>query len=170
MTRPCSVEVCDREAKIRGWCKYHYEWWRKKKEIPTHAAGDMRHLCAGDAWPAEGSSKNWTRENLAWAAGFIDADGCIEVKNKGKGEIGLSAFQKDKELLERLQYIFGVGSLYERRSSSNPGGHPDGCLWRVNRKQDVYAILVALYPWFSKRRQKKVREAIQRAFPKEEAA
>jgi uncharacterized protein (AIM24 family) len=31
------------------------------------------------------SSVNWTRENIAWAAGLFEGEGCINEHHKGSG-------------------------------------------------------------------------------------
>lgn len=105
------------------------------------------------AMRAKVDTTNWTRENLAWAAAFIDGEGSIyEVKDRYC--VQLSAYQNDPELLERLQSILGPsgGKIYKQKP---------GFVWRLSKKQEVYAILVALYEWFSSRRKEQVRHMIQ---------
>lgn len=92
----------------------------------------------------------WTREALAWSAAFIDGEGTICLdKNLKEGKItGITvmAYQKDPELLYRLEELFG-GRIAGPNSSNV-------YYWRVRARDQVYAILCALYPWFSSKRKR----------------
>ena len=92
----------------------------------------------------------WSRENLAWAAAFIDGEGSITLEKDYKvGKVvGISivAYQKDPELLYRLLDLFG-GRV------AGPNGS-NVYYWRVRARDQVYAILCALYSWFSTNRKK----------------
>lgn len=67
--------------------------------------------------------------SLAWAAGFVDGDGCIGIaKQKYKGREGvchrlkLSVVQNNREVLEEVQTILGESSFIaklKRDSTSN---------------------------------------------------
>lgn len=104
------------------------------------------------AWPADVDASNWNRENLAWAAGFFDGEGCIYLTPDGYC-VQITAFQNDPELLHRLQTILGAGEIYKQRT---------GYSWMLSRKLAVYAVLVALYGWFSERRKGQVRDLINK--------
>lgn len=40
----CSVEVCEQPAKLRGWCRAHYERWRRNKPVDG-PLGFVRRKC-----------------------------------------------------------------------------------------------------------------------------
>jgi len=51
----------------------------------------------------------FTRENLAWAAGFFDAEGCFSTTPRTG--VCASITQTDRELLDRFQSIVGIGKV-----------------------------------------------------------
>jgi len=59
--------------------------------------------------------------NWDYAAGFLDADGCIGfVSEYGSPRLRLSATQVTREVLEELQELIGHGKIYTR-PSKRPG-------------------------------------------------
>lgn len=87
---------------------------------------------------------NFTPENLAWAAGLFDGEGCSTLAGRRyKGEPSpwvqprLSIAQCDPEVLEKFQSIFGVGTI------SKPYRHPS----RPNARR-TYNLAIAGHPRF----------------------
>ncbi len=101
---------------------------------------------------AEGGEVNDQRLRLAWAAGFLDAEGCFGVTRlpaRKDGTTGLrvrvSASQHGEpgvpaEVLLRLRDAVGVGHL-ERH------GEIDDFKWVVTGEERVSAVLELLRPW-----------------------
>src|SRR3990167_6947446 len=102
-------------------------------------------------------SSTWTRENLAWAAGFIDGEGSIGLDSPSKRNKNPSAYivcyQKDPELLYRLVMLFGGKVLGPNSSNVH--------YWRLRKKNEVYAVCVALYTWLSSKRRNSVEITIE---------
>lgn len=108
--------------------------------------------------------KNTTREELAWAAGLFEGEGCITFslgKRAGhkhpqlRAELVLGI--NDRDIIERFQNIVGVGGLY--------GPYPNGTnykttTWRVGSREHIQAVIAALWPWFGERRRFKAREML----------
>lgn len=88
--------------------------------------------------------------DLHWAAGFIDADGCV-TKNTS---ISITADQKDREPLDKLVSIFG-GSVYRYTKT-------EGTYHRWYLYADKAALVMKLLsPLLSKRRQDYIDELLQ---------
>ncbi len=65
-------------------------------------------------WEFDSLTIRMNREELAWAAGFIDGEGTFGIqKQKGKKPIPyLQAGQIDRQVLDRLQEALGLGKVY----------------------------------------------------------
>ena len=89
----------------------------------------------------------WGTADLAWAAGFIDGEGCIQVSKAGRGSrvhvLRVSASQISRAPLDRLQQMFG-GGVY-RKATSNPR-HRDQWGWEAT-SHTARRALVALLPY-----------------------
>jgi hypothetical protein len=85
--------------------------------------------------------------DLAWAAGFLDGEGTIninEIKGKGVRQY-LGATQVRKEPLERLMGLFGGSIHYYEYSSSF-------WVWRLQSAKKLVEIIPLLIPHFSVKR------------------
>lgn len=64
--------------------------------------------------------------DYAWAAGFLEADGCLSLNRGGTCTVQISVVQRDPEPIARLQRIFGtsyvVWGAYRPKSRYNPKG------------------------------------------------
>lgn len=69
--------------------------------------------------------RQWSVEDLAWAAGFLDGDGCISCYLRGDKKqdiyIKVSAVSTRREMLDKLQLMFGgsVCAMHKENSSRN---------------------------------------------------
>jgi len=98
------------------------------------------------------------REELAWAAGFFDGEGCFSyVKADGWGVVAIG--QTNREPLERFQRaVAGLGKIYgpyEPKQRDGRWCRKPQWVYRAHRRNDVQAIAAML--WFKlgsiKRRQ-----------------
>jgi hypothetical protein len=83
----------------------------------------------------------------AWAAGFIDGEGCILLTRNSPR---VTACQKDRELLDRLLALFGGTVRQQVKGRKTPIW-----VWGVNGKQAV-AVMQGIYPMLSTRRRERV--------------
>lgn len=95
-------------------------------------------------------SINWSRENLAWAGGFLEGEGCISrqittARSKRYSYWVLRASSTDLDTLEKLQRILGVGSIYKQKISKSKTPRKRAWQWTVYRQPEVYAILIAIF-------------------------
>lgn len=111
----------------------------------------------GTGFPVYVDTNNWTRENLAWAAGFFEGDGSVGVYSDGSPHGHLQICQKVPEALETFRDIVGTGAIRFHKSRNYH-------VWQEGRKRATYAVAVALYPWLSNRRQERIRDLITNIF------
>lgn len=91
--------------------------------------------------------------DIYWTAGFIEGEGYFSLPN---GYPIIGAYQKQREPLERLQYLFG-GSLRIRDKS----GHAQTPIWVWTLcGPGARALSMTLYPLMSPRRQERIRECL----------
>lgn len=110
--RKCDVSGCNRSHIAKGLCKLHYYQMRRR----------------GTLEPKQLELPTWVSEtDLAWAAGFVDADGSILLERsnrtyKGSSRVAhtprICAGSIDAAPLEKLKAIFG-GLIVEQRHTNN---------------------------------------------------
>ena len=108
----------------------------------------------------------WKREDLAWAAGFMEGEGtfyCNIQKGRKEGHksqaaISVRAVQVEREPLERLQRIFPFGKLYgPYLGKSNRQPHYQ---FAIHSFEGGQALIAALWPWLSSKRRNQAKTAI----------
>lgn len=102
--------------------------------------------------PAQVDIKNWSRENLAWAAGFFEGEGCIQI-SKAHRSPRLTLVNTDLPVLKRFLAVIGAGSISPiwRASIDRKPIYE----WRLSVLASIYPVLVALYHWLGERRRAK---------------
>jgi hypothetical protein len=119
---------------------------------------DVRRFIAGPRFAiikhmkANAVGKNYTEVELAYAAGFIDADGaimaCIEKHSEKKFgfrvRIVVKVSQKDKKVISWFQKTFGIGMIRMNRSCYE---------WLVRDQKDCVRILSVLIPYLKGKKQ-----------------
>ena len=106
-----------------------------------------------------------TAENVAWAAGLFEGEGCIRwVQNRPGSRrlyVRLHVNMTDRDVLERFRAIVGGGIIFGPYASAKPSGEPakDVWKWSATRSQDVARILSLFMPYFGERRFAKAEKA-----------
>ncbi len=86
-------------------------------------------------------------EEVAWAAGFFDGDGCFSYTKAGK-YVAVTIGQVGRERLDRFRSAVGVGRVlgpYDVRHPSRPSKLPQ-FVFRANGCERVRAIASGLWP------------------------
>lgn len=103
--------------------------------------------------------------DIVWAAGFLDGEGCFgwydSAHPKGRfRQLLVSATQKDREPLERLQRTLNGGTILEHsKKTSYKNG---GVYWRWQANGEIAAqAMRAVLPYMCSRRTQKIRESLQ---------
>jgi hypothetical protein len=102
-------------------------------------------------------SKNWTPQNLAWAAGLFEGEGSISVKAQ-TAQLQLS--MSDEDVVRRLHLIMGVGSFSGPYQDKRKPTYKPMWTWSVGGARKVQAVLAAFWNQLGDRRKAKAKEAI----------
>jgi hypothetical protein len=105
-----------------------------------------------------GIAENWSRENLAWAAGLFEGEGCIHRGQKQA--ITLAVAMTDFDVVEKFHFIVGVGNVNGPYLANNPR-HLQRWRWSTGNFQHAQALLAALWPWLGHRRKAKAEKIIK---------
>lgn len=104
----------------------------------------------------------WNREDLAWAAGLFEGEGCVSryITTKRSREykywhvrLGLT----DPDVLRRFRDVIGFGRIYRQKTQK---GCKPAEQWTCYVQNEVYAVLAALYQFMGERRRTKMWEAL----------
>ncbi len=112
--------------------------------------------------------ENWTRENIAWLAGLMEGEACFVLcfKQNQNGTrypwFSVSVNMTDGDVVDKAARITGMGNYSGPWPQKNPK-HKPFYRWNVTKREYVYALLVALYPFMGLRRKAKI-ESILEAF------
>lgn len=146
-TRYCSITNCGKVHVAKGLCGGHYK--RVRDYGGLHPEIPLRSL--GKENPKTPRAKIApSREELYWAAGFLDGEGSFDSKK-------VSASQNDPELLHRLQDIFGgsVNGYKARRATHAPMFYH----WITSGSRGR-GIMMTLYQLLSTRRKARIKMAL----------
>ena len=99
----------------------------------------MRRSDATGTWP--------DREELAWAAGFFDGEGCFSYTEKARYGVA-TITQADIRPLDRFKTAVRVGNVYGPYDKKYPGRMSKQPQWiyRAHRREHVQAVAALL--WF----------------------
>lgn len=98
----------------------------------------------------------WTRENIAYAAGLFDGEGCI---TEVQCSMRLTVASTDRDILERFQSAVGCGKISERRNTG-PLTRKVQYVWFVTSFEKCQALLAAMWPWLCERRKRRAAEML----------
>jgi DNA-binding Lrp family transcriptional regulator len=101
---------------------------------------------------------------LGWVAGILEGEGCFFVTTRRTAKYGPYVYARvtgmtDRDVLERLRKVTGVGVLERVRARKDPR-HKPIWQWIVSRNQEAIELMVAVYPHMGTRRQAKIREVL----------
>lgn len=100
-----------------------------------------------------------SREDLAWAAGLFEGEGCFSTRRTGRPDRSLTAAIKsiDPDTLPRFQKIVRVGNVTgpHRYKRKKPVWY-----WQVGSFEGVQHVMASLWAWLSARRRARVIELL----------
>lgn len=119
----------------------------KRAQALRHAAWDAADLPQQPAADEASHRKKFSRENLAWAAGFFDAEGCFSTT--ARVGVCASITQTNRELLDRFQSTVGLGKVYGpyQTHASDRYRRKPHYFFRAHGRERVQALLAMLWTW-----------------------
>lgn len=105
------------------------------------------------------------REQLAWAAGLFEGEGCLSTRGKSVNILrkyrdrGLVAAMKmtDEDVIFRFKQIVGVGNI---TGPYNKIGKKTWWVWQAGSFEHVQALIAILWPWLCRRRKDRAKELL----------
>lgn len=130
-----------------------------------------------------GATSPTRREELAWAAGFFDGEGCVTSSEAGSRRPMMFITQYDPRLLRRFRQAVGFGKVYGPYRSGSRRAHRASksvferllakpavyvptfrWVWKTNGGyRDVEAIANMLSPWLGVRKKHDARRILKAA-------
>lgn len=109
--------------------------------------------------PNDQSAQPYFRENLAWAAGLFEGEGCFSTRMTGKKDRGICARLKmsDEDVVRRFYTVVGLGNM------NGPYFAPKKkpvWIWQTGSFEVVQAIMAMLWPWLHSRRRARIKELL----------
>ncbi|MFM9625700.1 hypothetical protein ACKI14_48305, partial [Streptomyces turgidiscabies] len=97
-------------------------------------------------------------EQIAWAAGLFEGEGCITISNQQRGyqQPRLKLTMTDDDVVRRFGEIVEVGQFCIQRFK-NPLYKEQLC-WYTGKREDVVKVIDMLIPFFGERRKAKALE------------
>jgi len=126
----------------------------------------MARSAAPQLWAGHISGPDrMTDFELGWVVGILEGEGCFFVTTRSTPKYGPYVYARvtvcmtDRDVLERLRKVTGVGVLERVRARKDPRHKPIS-QWIVCRNQEAIELMVAVYPHMGTRRQAKIREVL----------
>lgn len=139
----CDVNGCDRPHYAKRYCSMHYQRWTQRGDASAlRATSDGINI----------TSLECSETDVAWIAGIVEGEGSLGVypdKRDGSKRFVLTVTMTDKDIIDRLSRLTGMGSLHSRTRKL---GKKRQYTWTVGAMDDVYSLVVAILPWLGQRR------------------
>lgn len=107
----------------------------------------------------------WSKEGLAWVGGFYTGEGCVSAftspSHRGKPALTIQINQVEREPLERVQKLLGLGIIRGPYSKKRPNQR-DQYHFVVTGFIKVQAVLAVLWPYLSPVKQEQARAALKK--------
>jgi hypothetical protein len=91
---------------------------------------------------------------VAWMAGILEGEGCWTTRNSRTTWL-VAVRMTDKDIIERLQRITGVGRVTMEESAR---GHKTSWAWRVSARPHREWLTATVWPWLGVRRRERILE------------
>lgn len=104
-------------------------------------------------------------EEIAWAAGLFEGEGCWNayVRRSGKIQAQARLSSTDQDVVEKFARIVGIGNVTGPRQNKNKPQWKPVYEWCVYEIANVRALIEMFRPWMGERRLAKAEEVLVRA-------
>ena len=100
--------------------------------------------------------KSASSAQVAWAAGIFEGEGCV-FRRKGRSTVQASVTMTDRDRIELLHKILGVGTVIEVKPQK--AHWKPAWKWSTASHDGVRHVGEMLYPWLGPRRRAAFEEA-----------
>lgn len=101
-----------------------------------------------------------TEGQIGWVAGIIEGEGTIAVP-PGNIYPSIRVEMADKDIIDRLQSITGLGKVVMRKTKQQPH-HKTKWVWSVCARAEVISLIEEITPWRGERRLDRINQAVVR--------
>lgn len=102
-------------------------------------------------------------EDIAWAAGFFDGEGCITIGREARHTVRIKVKQVEREPLDRFHRIVGAGTVHGPYRHDH-GPYRKNCRpihqFHMGKRADVVRTLNLLLPHLCSAKAERAREAL----------
>ena len=102
----------------------------------------------------------WNSEELAWAAGLFEGEGCFaDSHGVPVCRLGMT----DEDVIRRFHEIIRIGTIYAfTRTNPNTAGveWKNGHEWATTNFEHTQAFMAAIWPWLGERRKAKAHDLL----------
>lgn len=105
--------------------------------------------------PALCATRSPALNDLAWAAGIFEGEGCVHFQSD---TVGLTVTQRDPWILVKLRDLFGGRITGPQRSNAKLSPHPI-YRWKIYGAR-ARGFLLTIFTWLSPRRRSRARWAL----------
>jgi len=110
------------------------------------------------------------KEELAWAAGFFDGEGCTNCSTRTNGKstkryrlLRMIVSQSEPTTLERFQAAVGFGRIEgPHHCPSHPPNAKPKWQYKVDGLDKVQALALFLWPWLSEPKRQQIEVAFEK--------
>jgi hypothetical protein len=100
----------------------------------------------------------WRLRDLAWLAGLFEGEGYVMTTDRA---LNLLVNMTDEDVVRKAQAVGGFGSVSGPIMGRKPNHRPT-YRWKVSKRDEVYALAVALYPFLGERRRAAIRQLVRK--------
>ena len=101
----------------------------------------------------------WTRENLAWAGGLFEGEGCFSTTTaRGLHFARMRLTSTDRDVIDHFHQIVGCGQVSVGKispASAARGTSKTPYVWSMSGRLNIYALGVALWEFLGERRRER---------------
>lgn len=130
--------------------------WSMQNKYDTCACGNRKakksRQCSGCHAMDFPSPNQVSADQVGWIAGILEGEGCWTA-NGCRGNWLVSVRMTDRDIIERLRHITGVGRV---TMEENKKGYKTAWAWQVAARPQREWLTVAVWPWLGTRRRERI--------------
>jgi hypothetical protein len=155
--------TCHKSTACRGGARCTHRACANPAHLVAHLRADLDAINAAAALAAKRPPFQPDREEIAWAGGLFEGEGCVTITtSRDPGHqrtFTLALSMTDLDPVERFAAAVGVGKVRGPYGPYKPTEKPIW-QWRISRYEQSQAVIVMLWPWLGSRRHARALEVM----------